>query len=177
MGNCQTRFEKYLKLNHIDELESIVRSMINSAKEKPFFVAEESPVDYDISLSLYRTDDTVGSRCKTDEEIIRAYTGEKRATYVSGCGFTPVTVGEEIASCLSDRLLEIASLFVASDIHAVISDIEEECVTLEENEKNIEDITELAIEYGLILTMFDLIESFQNDCGLLSLVVKRYEEN
>lgn len=177
MGNCQTRFEKYLKLNHIDELESIARSMINSAKEKPFFVAEDSPVDYDISLSLYRTDDTVGSRCKTDEEIIRAYTGEKTATYVSGCGFSPVTFGEEISNCLSDRLLEIASLFVASDMPEVVSDIEEECVHLEENEKNVEYITEIAIEYGLILTMFDLIELFQNDCGILSLLIKRYEEN
>ncbi len=173
MGKCQKLFEKYILLNHKEKLERFVRDKIEEAKGRIYYEAGPSPVSYDCSLSLHRTTNTIGEMCIEDYQVLCASTGDQRPTYISGYGLYAMTVGDEIESELNDIVLELAYLYVDSNYDRVYKELSEE-TDVEEGISS-KELTEYAVEYGILLTMFSLLESIHDTDGLLCTLLKRNE--
>lgn len=172
METLQQKFELYV-LAHKEELETLVKTMIEEAKSKPFYKKEKSLVPYDCSPRLIMTDYTIGEKCKEDFLVLCADTGNRRPTYMSGYGFYSVTVGDEIEEELSNMIDGFAGQFVADNYEEVFNELSKE-TDVEEGISS-EDLTMMAVgEYGIIVTMFSLMEFVGVD-GLLSTLANREE--
>ena len=174
METCQQRFEQYLILNHKEDIEKLIRQRIEEAKNEPYYAAEESPVPYDSSLRLYKTDDTIGDRCKEDFLVLNAYTGDQRATYLSGYGLCSVTVGDKIEEELSEKIDEWAYDFISDNFDVVCQELSEE--TEIEDNTSLEDLAFASIlEYGIITTMFSLLEIIDHQTGIIKTLKDRQD--
>ena len=170
METLQQKFERYILANHKEEMEALVKKMIEEAKSKPYYEAEKSPVPYDCSLHIIMTDYTVGEMCKEDFLVLCAYTGYQRPTYISGYGLYSVTVGDEIEQELDYMIGGFAGQFVADNYEEVFKELSIE-TDVEEGISS-EDLAHMAVADGIIVTMFSLMEIVGTD-GLLSTLSNR----
>ena len=173
MKSCQRSFEEYLIKNHKAELENLIQAKLEEAKSKPFYDSEPSPVSYDDSKRLYETSYTIGEKCKSNDEIFNAYTGERRATFISGSGFYCTKVGDEIESEINHKINKAVYLYVEKNRKSVY----EELLLKTDIEDNLstEELTEYALEYGVILVDFGLFDTLHAQGGLIRELSQIYD--
>lgn len=92
-----------------EKVQAIIAKGIEKWKKEPAYEYEPSvdPYTGDYSGEVNRIGDkTIGDICKTDIDVLKAYTGRSTATYTSHCGLSFGNVAEDISedinSCLSD---------------------------------------------------------------------------
>lgn len=173
MESCQQSFEKYLIENHKAELENFILSKLEEAKSKPFYDSESSPVSYDDSMRLYETSYTIGEKCKSNDEIFNAYTGERRATFISGSGFDCTTVGDEIESEINYKINEAVYSYVEKNRKSVYEELLLE-TDIEDN-LSTKELTEYVLEYGVILDDFSLLDTLHAQGGIIRELSQRYD--
>ncbi len=87
----------------------------------------------------------IGEICKTDMEVLKAYTGDSEATYVSGCGLHYLRVADRIGQDVNDCLSNLRGLFIKENATALF-----ETYNIEHDEDWTEDDIYLTLDEAMI---------------------------
>lgn len=87
MQQIETDFSEWLVKNKVNESIGVLIDTCVEYMDKPFYEWYEVWDPHDSSGDIRKTGEQNKDRCHTLKEIMDAYTGDRRASYVSGCGW------------------------------------------------------------------------------------------
>lgn len=80
-------FVNYLLSQKKNAAIEYVCELVVKTKEKSYYQWELCEIGYDISGEVFNTNEKLWNKISSIEDLYDAYTGEKTATYMSGCGW------------------------------------------------------------------------------------------
>ena len=101
-----------------EKVREIIGNSIKEWKQHRAYEWEPSVNDFgDTSGELHMVfangrPQTIGDVCKTDMEVLTAYSGNKEPTYSSGCGWHYLTVADEISGHIDSCLCALRSEWI-----------------------------------------------------------------
>lgn len=106
------------------KVQAIIEHDINEWKKAQawYYEADDNaPGDYSGHCHM-NGDKTIGDICKTDMDVLKAYTGDSQATYTSGCGLHWMRVAERISRNINDCISQIRSQFISENADALFEE-------------------------------------------------------
>ena len=103
-----------------EEIKAFISEQIESWKKSVACVWYDNHDPYDHSGDIkVLYDKKIGDIAKTDLEVLKCLTGDKKATYVSGRGWDFQTVGEDIGSQITDIFAKYYPQYISENKKAL----------------------------------------------------------
>lgn len=148
--NIEDEFRNYLNSKNVKEtVQKIISGGIQKYLSHQAYEWHDGECPYDRSGSTRKIEGkTIGDLCKTDLEVLQAFTGDSYATYVSECGLSWCTVAYHLCSLIND-------VFRGETESFIVKNWDEVCAELgckgEYNEENYEKVIE---EWDIINSIY-----------------------
>ncbi len=117
MNVRQSYFDFLQEQGAKEKIQAVIRKGIDEWKQKQAYAYhpdDNDPGDYSGQCwSIHNK--AIGDICKTDLEVLKAYTGDSEATYASGCGLRWLRVADRITSSIDDCLSEMKGMFISKN--------------------------------------------------------------
>ena len=171
MGSKLSKYEKLQmtftdflnRYNSKEEVRKIINEGIDKYKKHQAYTWHDDGCEFDSSGGLKcEYGRKIGDIANSDIEVLKSYTGEWEATYMSGCGKRWLTVADNIEWNISEYLWGMAKKMAAEDKEKVCSILE---ISADSKEDVIMDewgVINAEILRGWFGNEFVVIEEFDN---------------
>lgn len=148
--NIENEFRNYLNSKSVKEtVQRIISEGIQKYLSHQAYEWCDDECPYDRSGGTRKIEGkTIGDICKTDLEVLQAFTGDSYATYVSGCGLSWCTVAYHLCSQINNVFQEETESFIVKNWDEVCTELG---LKGEYNEENYEKVIE---EWNVINSIY-----------------------